>query len=148
MKFVSKEVDPSTGLPEESGFADEYKLEDLELAPRDYLQPTPISEFQTKWDELGDQFEVVETYALSTLKSLQAAVNEIIKTLGMAPSDNSDNVPAKRSKHILYLSGTFIGNIPVLVRARMKFVEGQGVQTEITVRSSNDDVSTLIAGAI
>jgi hypothetical protein len=65
----------------------------------------------------------------------------------MQACERSDQVPAKKTKHILYLSGNFLGGIHVLARARMKFVEGAGVQMELTVRSTNDDVSTLIAGA-
>jgi coatomer protein complex subunit gamma len=75
-------------------------------------------------------------------------VKEITDFLGMQPCERSDKVTAKKSKHILLLSGNFFGNVPVLVRARMKFVEGQGVQMELTVRSTNDDVSTLVASAI
>jgi len=91
---------------------------------------------------------VVETYQLSTTKTLQDAVQEIVKVLGMQPCDRSGQVPAKKTKHILLLSGNFIGNVPVLVRVRMKQAEGQGVQMELTVRSTNDDVSTAIASAI
>ena len=35
LKVVSKEVDPSTGEPEEEGYEDEYVLEDLELGASD-----------------------------------------------------------------------------------------------------------------
>jgi hypothetical protein len=69
----------------------------------------------------------------------------------MQACDRTDSVPAKRSKHILYLSGNFILSdelVPTVVRARMKFTEGQGVQMELTVRSPNDDVSTAVASAI
>ncbi len=38
--------------------------------------------------------------------------------------------------------------VPVVVRCRMKFVEGAGVQMELTVRSTSDDVSTAVAAAI
>lgn len=65
----------------------------------------------------------------------------------MQPAERTDRVPAKRNKHVLYLSGNFIGDVPVLVRARMKQAD-QGVQMELTVRSTNADVSTLVASAI
>jgi len=148
LKFLSKEVDPATGEAEESGYEDEYQLEDIELTTADFVQRTSITDFNEKWEQIGDEYEVVETYALSTMKSLQDAVKEVTDFLGMQPVENSEKVPAKRSKHILYLAGNFIGHIPVLSRVRMKFDEGQGVQMELTVRSSNDDVSTAIAAAI
>ena len=38
LKFISKEVDPSTGEPEEEGYEDEYQLEEIELsAGGDYI---------------------------------------------------------------------------------------------------------------
>jgi len=148
LKFIAKELDPQTGEAEEPGYDDEYQVEDVELIISDYMQHTYIMNFQEKWDQLGDEFEVVETYSLNTAKTLQDGVNEVIGFLGAGPVDRTDKVPAKKTKHILLLAGNFIGGIPVLVRARMKWAEGQGVQIELTVRSSNDDVSTAIASAM
>lgn len=148
LKFSVKEVDLQTGEAEDVGNEDEYQLEDIELTTSDYMQKAFIPNFQEKWEQLGDEFEVIETYSLSSAKSLQGAVNDVISYLGMQTCDRSEQVPPKKNKHILYLCGNFIGNILVLVRSRMKFTEGQGVQMEITVRSTNDDVSTAVAGAI
>ncbi|KAK5148760.1 hypothetical protein LTR04_000548, partial [Oleoguttula sp. CCFEE 6159] len=36
LKFTSKEIDPTTGKPEEDGYEDEYQVEDLELTGADY----------------------------------------------------------------------------------------------------------------
>jgi len=148
LKFIAKEIDPATGDADDAGYEDEYQLEDIELATADYVQRTTVPSFNDSWEQIGDEFEVVETYALSTMKNLQDAVKEVTDYLGMQPLEASEKVPAKRTKHILYLAGTFLGGIPVLSRVRMKFEEGQGVQMELTVRSTNDDVSTAIASAI
>jgi len=148
LKFVTKEVDVASGEAEESGTEDEYQLEEVEITVSDFMQKSFVPNFQEKWDQIGDEFEVVETYSLSTMKTLPDAVKGIIDHLGMQACDRSEVVPPKKTKHALYLSGNFLGGIPVLVRTRMKFVEGQGVQMELTVRSMSDDVSTLIAGSI
>jgi coatomer protein complex subunit gamma len=66
----------------------------------------------------------------------------------MHACESTDKVPAKKAKHILLLSGTFIGGVPVLAEARMRFAEGQGVQMQLTIRSTSDDVSTAIASSI
>ncbi len=72
-----------------------------------------------------------------------------MKVVGMRPCDRSEKVPAKKSKHILLLAGNFVGGIPVLVKCLMKTTEGvTGVQMQMTVRSGNDDVSTMIASAV
>jgi coatomer protein complex subunit gamma len=70
LKFTSKEIDPSTGEPDDSGYDDEYKLEDLEVTTSDFMQKTFVPNFNEKWEAVGDEFEVVETYSLSTMKSL------------------------------------------------------------------------------
>jgi coatomer protein complex subunit gamma len=66
-----KEVDPSSGEVEESGTEDEYQLEDIEITIADFMRKTLVTNFQEKWDEIGDEFEAVETYSLSTMKNLQ-----------------------------------------------------------------------------
>jgi coatomer protein complex subunit gamma len=35
LKFVSKEVDPTSGMPEEEGYDDEYQVEELDLGAGD-----------------------------------------------------------------------------------------------------------------
>jgi coatomer subunit gamma len=69
MKFLSKEVDPSTGEPEEDGFPDEYSLEELELAAADYIVPSYAS-FQSEWDKLTDA-TATETFSLSAMENIK-----------------------------------------------------------------------------
>jgi coatomer protein complex subunit gamma len=147
LKFTVKELDQS-GEPDPTGYEDEYQIEDIEIATSDYMQKTFVANFQEKWDELGETFEVVEKYSLSTLKTLQDAVKEVADYLGMQPCERTDQVPPKKSQHILRLSGNFIGGVPVLVRARMKAVENAGVVVELAVRSTNADVSAMVEYAM
>ena len=149
LKFVSKDMDPATGVPDEGGYEDEYQLEDLPLEISDYMQGATVLNFAEKWDQLGEENEVTETYALATLPSLSSAVKKLIEFLGMQPADRSDKVPPKKNKHILYLAGSWMGGVPVMVRARMKCADDQpGVPVELTVRSTSEDVSMLLAGAL
>jgi len=73
LKFTSKEVDPDTGVPEETGYDDEYEVEALSLGAGDYFLPTYIGNFQGSWDSLGADSEVSDTFVLSSLKSIQGA---------------------------------------------------------------------------
>lgn len=71
MKFVSKEVDPSTGEPEDDGYEDEYQLEDVELsAGGDYIIPS-YATFGAEWDRLRSGASATETFALSAMESLK-----------------------------------------------------------------------------
>ena len=70
LKFVSKEVDPSTGEPEEEGYEDEYQLEDLELSAADYITPTYVT-FASEWDRMRGGVSVTETFSLPAMESLK-----------------------------------------------------------------------------
>eukprot|EP01098_Paradermamoeba_levis_P011387 TRINITY_DN486_c0_g1_i1.p1 TRINITY_DN486_c0_g1~~TRINITY_DN486_c0_g1_i1.p1 ORF type:complete len:630 (+),score=220.72 TRINITY_DN486_c0_g1_i1:908-2797(+) len=145
LKFTSKDVDPQSGEAEEVGYDDQYQIEEVEVNMADYIHKTFISNFQTEWETVGADNEVVETFALSTMKNLTDAVKEIIDFLGMQPCERSDQVPPKKAKHILYLSGRGVGGVPVFVRARMKSDPSSGVNVELTVRSLSLGVSQAVA---
>lgn len=71
LKFTSKEVDPDTGEPEETGYDDEYEVDVLTLGAGDYFLPTYIGNFQGTWDSFGAHNEVSDTFALTSMKSIQ-----------------------------------------------------------------------------
>jgi|SRR5579862_1158316 coatomer subunit gamma len=71
LKFTSKEVDPDTGEPEETGYDDEYEVDVLTLSAGDYFLPTYIGNFQGVWDSLGAHNEVSDTSVLTSMKSIQ-----------------------------------------------------------------------------
>lgn len=71
LKFTTKEIDPTTGAPDETGFDDEYQVEDLELTGSDYVIPAFAGNFSDIWDEVGESGEeAVETLQLSGVKSI------------------------------------------------------------------------------
>jgi coatomer protein complex subunit gamma len=73
LKFTSKEIDPASGEPEESGYEDEYQVEDLEVLPGDYLVPAFAGSWDNVWEQVGAAGEeATESYALGTdLKGIQ-----------------------------------------------------------------------------
>lgn len=70
LRFTSREIDPSTGEPEESGYEDEYQIEDLELNGADYVVPAFAGSFENVWEQTGSDDEVSETLQLSNMKSI------------------------------------------------------------------------------
>lgn len=71
LKFTSKEIDPSTGEPEEMGYEDEYEVAEFELSGSDYVIPTFASNFSHIWEQVGAAGEEAqETMQLSGVKSL------------------------------------------------------------------------------
>jgi coatomer protein complex subunit gamma len=148
LKFVSKEVDPSTGQPEEDGYEDEYQLEDMELsAGGDYIIPS-YSTFGSEWDRMRSGPELVETFALSSMESLKAACDSIIEVLNMEPLGGTE-APSSMTVHTLQLSGLVTGGGgKVLARCRMTFAKGQGVTLELAVRAEKQEVCQLVISAV
>jgi coatomer protein complex subunit gamma len=71
LKFTSKEIDPSSGEPEENGYDDEYQVEDLELTGADYVTPAFAGNFNHIWEQVGAAGEEEEeTLQLSGVKSI------------------------------------------------------------------------------
>jgi coatomer protein complex subunit gamma len=71
LKFTSKEIDPATGEPEETGYDDEYEVAEFELAGSDYVVPTFASNFNHIWEQVGAAGEEAqETLQLSSVKSI------------------------------------------------------------------------------
>ncbi|XP_029821468.1 coatomer subunit gamma-2 [Manacus vitellinus] len=146
MKFTVRDCDPNTGVPEEDGYEDEYVLEDLEVTVSDHIQKVLKPNFAAAWEEVGDDFEKEETFALSSIKTLDEAVNNIVKFLGMQPCERSDKVPENKNSHTLYLAGVYRGGCDVLVRARLAL--GDGVTMQVTVRSKDEAAVDVILAAV
>ena len=77
LKFVSKEVDPSTGDPEEEGYEDEYHLEGVELGAGDYIIPTYVT-FSSEWDRLRGGASATETFSLSAMEGLKGSFMPLV----------------------------------------------------------------------
>lgn len=91
LKFVAKEVDENTGDVSDAGDEDEYPLDEAEITVGDFVQPA-CANFDAEWEKLGDENQAVETYNLSTMRTLDDAVKETISFLGMAPLNGSSVV--------------------------------------------------------
>ncbi len=167
LKFVSKEIDPSTGEPEEEGYPDEYSLEDTELSAADYIIPTYVT-FASEWDRLRGGVSVTESFNLPAMESLKgkplllihshqctdpeppslAACDSIIEILNMQPLGGSEE-PQSATVHTLQLSGLVSGGGgKVLVRCRMTYSKNQGVSLELGVRAEQQEAANLVVAAI
>ncbi|KAI6048037.1 coatomer subunit gamma [Pisolithus marmoratus] len=148
LKFVSKELDPSTGEPEDEGYEDEYQVEDVELAAGgDYIIPSYAS-FSSEWDRLRTGASSTETFSLAAMESIKAACNSIIEILNMEPLGGTET-PTSASVHTLQLSGLIAGGGgKVLVRCRMTFAKGEGVTLELGVRAEQESACALVVSAV
>ncbi|KAF8433518.1 adaptin N terminal region-domain-containing protein [Boletus edulis BED1] len=148
LKFISKELDPSTGEPEDEGYEDEYQLEEVDItAGGDYIIPS-YSSFSSEWDRLRSGTTATETFSLTAMESIKAACDSIIEILNMEPLGGTE-MPSSASVHTLQLSGLVTGGGgKVLVRCRMTFSKGQGVSLELGVRAEQENACALVVSAI
>ncbi len=78
LRFTSKEIDPTSGEPDETGYEDEYQVEDLELLGSDYVMPAFAGSFDHVWEQTGaNGDESSETLQLTSIKSIAGKSFEI-----------------------------------------------------------------------
>uniref|UniRef100_A0A8C5AW91 Coatomer subunit gamma n=1 Tax=Gadus morhua TaxID=8049 RepID=A0A8C5AW91_GADMO len=107
MRYLVRDCDPNTGDPDDDGYDDEYVLEDLEVTVADHIQKVLKPNFGAAWEEVGDEFEKEETFALASVRTLDEAVGNIVSFLGMQPCERSDKVPENKNSHVLFLAGEY-----------------------------------------
>ncbi|KAI9891382.1 MAG: Coatomer subunit gamma-2 [Vezdaea aestivalis] len=146
LKFTNKEIDPSTGEPEDGGYADEYEIEALELNGADYVTPAFSGSFSHVWEQVGaNGDEAQETLQLSGVKSIIDATEQLAKALSLQPLDGTD-VPVNTTTHTLKLFGKTLTGGKVVAHIKMAFSIKTGVTTKIVARSEEDGVAALIVG--
>ena len=164
LKFTTKEIDPTTGEPEESGYDDEYQVEDLELTGSDYVVPAFAGNFNHIWEQVGAAGEEAEeTLQLEGVKSIAGelwlikclnemlmvadATEQLAKTLSLQPLEGTD-VPINTTTHTLKLFGKTVTGGRVVANIRMAYSTKSGVTSKIVVRSEEEGVAALVIGSV
>ncbi|KAL5284673.1 COPG1 family protein [Megaselia abdita] len=149
LRFTVIDCDPTTGEPDSDvGYSDEYMLEDFEISVADLILKTKKSNFNAIFDEANTEewVEAEDTFALSTVSTIQEAVNSILKFLGLGPSQNTETVAEGTHTHTLLCSGTFKNGADILLKAKLALADG--VTMHLTVKTTEPDVADLVISAI
>ncbi|KAK5015442.1 coatomer subunit gamma, partial [Cryomyces antarcticus] len=169
LKFTSKEIDPTTGKPEEDGYEDEYQVEDLELTGADYVIPAFAGSFDVVWEQANGE-EASETLQLSNSKNIAGkcsfplpspssnrspslstqirdATESLIATLSLQPVEGTE-VVLTPSTHTLRLYGKTVSGGKVAAQVRMAFSAKSGVTMKIDVRAEEEGVAALMIGGV
>ncbi|KAL3474178.1 adaptin N terminal region-domain-containing protein [Aspergillus californicus] len=148
LKFTSKEIDPTTGEAEESGYEDEYQVNDLELAGSDYVIPAFAGSFDHVWEQTGANGEELgETFQLSNLKGIADATEQLISALSLQPLEGTD-VALSNSTHTLKLFGKTVLGGRVAALIKMAYSSKSGVTTKITVRAEEEGVAAAVIASL
>lgn len=164
LKFTTKEIDPTTGEPEETGYDDEYQVEDLDLAGSDYVVPAFAGNFNHIWEQVGATGEEAsETLQLDGVKSIAGeiincafkynsliitdATEQLTKTLSLQPLEGTD-VPINTTTHTLKLFGKTVTGGKVVANIRMAYSTKSGCTSKITVRAEEEGVAAIVIGSV
>ncbi|KAI9749743.1 MAG: coatomer subunit gamma [Lichina confinis] len=149
LKFTSKEIDPSTGEAEETGYDDEYPAENLDLTAIDYIKPAGTGNFKREFDEIGaaDGEEDIETLQLSSVKSIADATEQLATALPLWVLEGT-NVPTSNTLHTMKLFGKTVAGGRVAVLVKLAYSAKTGVTTQITVRSEEEGVAAAVIACV
>ena len=122
IKITEIEVDSKDEL---GSYEEDYSLEPMHILVKDYLTATQLAggQFKGVWDTIGADPKLSETSNnfQITFKTMESAVQGVIKFLGMAVCDQTDRINVTEKVHNLLMAGTFLGREMVLVRAQIGF---------------------------
>ncbi|KAE8549650.1 hypothetical protein EYB25_008173 [Talaromyces marneffei] len=148
LKFTSKEIDPTTGEPEESGYEDEYQVEDLDLTGSDYVIPAFAGSFDHVWEQTGaNGEEASETFQLSNVKSIADATEQLITALSLQPLEGTD-VALSNTTHTLKLYGKTVSGGRIAGLVKMAFSARTGVTTKVSIRSEEEGFAAAIVASV
>lgn len=140
LQFMFKEEEDDEGSPEE------YAMDDLEITPAIYVRPTFIGSFDHKWEELGPAQEATATRQFSQCKSIGDAVKHLESRLGAVALDGTEKPDSSATTHTLKLYGeSAISREPIAAIVRLVRTNRAGVAGKVQLRSTNSEVSELLA---
>ncbi|CAJ0579840.1 unnamed protein product, partial [Mesorhabditis spiculigera] len=150
LNFKVKDVDPKTGEPEsDDTYDDQYVLEEVEIAVSDSVQPISRTNFKAGWEKLEGAAETDQTFALSSVSSLQDAVKKVSDLLGVSACERTDLVPEGKTNHVALLAGVFRGGHEVLVKAKAAIDPTDGtINMNIVIRSDDEGVADVLGSAL
>lgn len=166
MKFESLPItDEETGEYDESGSVlDEYPLDTVDIVIADNIKRVNVANWNNAWESMtpapaeeeGENDETQQkwyqglvTISKSNIHHLSDATKDILHVLGMQPCDATEEVPPKRTKHVLQMVGIHVSGAKLTGRARMKTnAPSPGVAIELCIRSPSEIVSNALANSI
>ena len=96
---------------------------------------------------LADADAAEETLQLSNAKSIQDAIELLVKALGMQPLEGSE-IALSGSTHSLRLYGKSVSGGKVVGQVRMAYSARSGVTVKISARSEEEGLAALVVGGV
>jgi coatomer subunit gamma len=167
LRFTMKEIDPMSGEAEESGYEDEYQVEDLDLSGADYVMPAFAGSFDHIWEGTGaNGEEASETLQLANIKSISGtrnlvlsprsedlanmridATEQLASMLSLQPLEGTD-VTLSTTTHTLKLYGKSVVGGRVAALIKMAFSAKSGVTVKVMVRAEEEGLAATVIASV
>ncbi|QRW24701.1 coatomer subunit gamma [Rhizoctonia solani] len=143
----TREVDPTSGEPEEDGYEDEYNLEDVEISAGDWIRGSFVYLPASAMDSIKGAL-VLFGYLQQVIDGAPSSCVRLAHRNPRNGAPGWDRKPTSKSVHTLQLSGFVVGGGgKVLARCRMTYAAGDGVTLELGVRAEKEEAARLVVGA-
>lgn len=87
--------------------------------------------------------ETANEYSLGKRESLGEAVETVTKVLGLQQCEGTGAVPPNARSHTALLSGTYVGDVALLVRLNLGIDVSNEVALKLTARAEDASVSEV-----
>jgi len=114
----------------------------------DNVQKVRRGNFAAAWEEVGPEHQLECTYSLKAADNIPDTIKAIVEHLGMQPCESSDKMTEGKSSHVLLLSGTFRGDIDMVMRSKLVTSPPDGVTMQMQLRCTDSDVAHVVGDAI
>jgi len=147
--FLKFRIAEFSGNTKVSEYDDEYQLEDFSITVSDYIQPASLSverKFDAIWKGLAGA-EQEASYQLE-YKTLESAIEGLIRHFGMHVCDNSDAINMANKAHSLMLSGTYLGYTELLLHALIGFQADRGCLMKLKSKSPDEALASNVLDCV
>jgi hypothetical protein len=128
-----------------SKYEENYQLEDLEIAVKDYISPRSMSHeaFSAQWEKIAAAPES-SVYQLS-FKNAEVAQKELQQHFGGYRIYHDEK---QEGKQVLLLSGRYLADEPFLLRILIGMDSQKGCIVNIKAKSGNKDLSAELVSSL
>lgn len=146
MYFLTIELDSSGEPLDDQGIEEDFELEQVTLALKDFIIPRPITGFKTTWEQFGKEVEVRADFEIP-FRSTEEAFQKTHELLGMAICEDSKSIDKSGRLNAL-LAGVFMEGMQVLVKMQILIDNQDRCILRFAARSPDKNLSQLVLDAV
>ena len=148
LHFISKEIDPLSGQPDEVGYEDDYLLEDVEVTFFDFVSPLKLNNALDDWNSLPTSTEIIEHVDMGQHGSLDDALHSFISVTKLSFCHVFDVSGGSGLTRSYMLAAAVNWNEKILVKVEFVVDATHNVVADVTARSGKDAITAAFQSAL